>query len=161
MAEKKRTKVTKIMGWKDCEVEQGDTIYNDIKQGTTSLSREEGKEEESNLESGEAEGRYKDPDKYILEIKRTIGPDEDVKPGFKDNVGDVEVRPTRKGARTVKLSGVSQDISIEYDSNGGAVEVIRWKTRGAVDADGNLTDISIGTVPTEAAGSEETTDPTD
>lgn len=161
MAEKKRTKVTKIMGWKDCEVWQGDTIYNDIKQGTTNLSREEGQEEESNLESGEAEGRYKDPDKYILEIKRTIGPDEDVKPGFKDNVGDVEVRPTKKGARTVKLSGVSQDISIEYDSNGGAVEVLRWKTRGAVDADGNLTDISIGTVPTEAAGSEETTDPTD
>ena len=113
MAEKKRTKVTKIMGWKDCEVEQGDTIYNDIKQGTTNLSREEGQEEESNLENGEAEGRYKDPDKYILEIKRTIGPDEDVKPGFKDNVGDAEVRPTKKGARTVKLSGVSQDISIE------------------------------------------------
>ena len=136
------------MGWKDCEVEQGDTIYDDIKQGTTSLSREEGQEEESNLESGEAEGRYKDPDKYILEIKRTIGPAEEVKPGFKDNVGDVEVRPTKKGARTVQLSGVSQDISIEYDSNGGAVEVIRWKTRGAVDAEGNLTDISIGTVPT-------------
>ena len=148
MAEKTRTKVTKIMGWKDCEVEQGDTIYDDIKQGTTSLSREEGQEEEANLESGEAEGRYKAPDKYILEIKRTIGPTEQVKPGFKDNVGDVEVRPTKKGARTVKLTGVSQDISVEYDSTGGAVEVLRWKTKGAVDEDGNLTDIIIGTVPT-------------
>lgn len=148
MAEKTRTKVTKIMGWKDCEVEQGDTIYDDIKQGTTSLSREEGQEEEANIESGEAEGRYKAPDKYILEIKRTIGPTEQVKPGFKDNVGDVEVRPTKKGARTVKLTGVSQDISVEYDSTGGAVEVLRWKTKGAVDEDGNLTDIIIGTVPT-------------
>lgn len=148
MADKTRTKVTKIMGWKDCEVEQGDTIYDDIKQGTTSLSREEGQEEESNLESGEAEGRYKAPDKYILEIKRTIGPNEQVKPGFKDNVGDVEVRPTKKGARTVKLTGVSQDISVEYDSTGGAVEVLRWKTKGAVDEEGNLTDITIGTVPT-------------
>ena len=149
MEKKTRTKVTKIMGWKDCEVEQGDTIYDDIKQGTTSLSREEGQEEESNLESGEAEGRYKNPDKYILEIKRTIGPDEEVKPGFKDNVGDVEVRPKKKGARTVKLTGVSQDISVEYDSSGGAVETLRWKTKGAVDEDGNLTDITIGKVPTE------------
>lgn len=148
MAEKTRTKVTKIMGWKDCEVEQGDTIYDDIKQGTTSLSREEGQEEEANIESGEAEGRYKAPDKYILEIKRTIGPTEQVKPGFKDNVGDVEVRPTKKGARTVRLTGVSQDISVAYDSTGGAVEVLRWKTKGAVDEDGNLTDIIIGTVPT-------------
>lgn len=147
MAEKKRTKVVKIMGWKDCEVEQGDTIYDDIKQGTTSLSREEGQEEEANLESGEAEGRYKAPDKYILEIKRTIGPEEDVKPGFKENVGDVEVKPKKKGARTVKLMGVSQDVSLEYDSNGGAVVVLRWKTKGAVDEDGNLTDIEVGTVP--------------
>lgn len=148
MAEKTRTKTTKIMGWKDCEVEQGDTIYDDIKQGTTSLSREEGQEEEANLESGEAEGRYKAPDKYILEIKRTIGPTEEVKPGFKDNVGNVEIKPTKKGARTVQLTGVSQDISVEYDSTGGAVAVYRWKTKGAVDEDGNLTDITIGTVPT-------------
>lgn len=138
------------MGWKDCEVEQGDTIYDDIMQGTTSLSREEGQLQEAPIESGESEGTYKDPDKYILEIKRRIGPEETVTPGFKDNVGDVEVRPKKVGARTVQLTGVSQDISVEYGSDNGAVEVIRWKTKGAVDAEGNLTDISIGSVAAPA-----------
>ena len=71
-------------------------------------------------------------------------------PGFKDNVGDVEVRPKKVGARTVQLTGVSQDISVEYGSDNGAVEVIRWKTKGAVDAEGNLTDISIGSVAAPA-----------
>lgn len=147
MAETKRTKTTKIMGWKECEVKQGDTIYDDIKQGTTSLSREEGQMTESKLEGGEVEGSDKEPDKYILTIERTIGPDEEVKPGYKGNVGDVEVMPKKKGARTVKLTGVSQDVSVKFDSNGGAVASYTWKTKGKVDEDGNLTDISIGTVP--------------
>ena len=138
------------MGWKDCEVEQGDTIYDDIMQGSTNLSREEGQLQEAPIESGESEGTYKDPDKYILEIRRRIGPEETVTPGFKDNVGDVEVRPKKVGARTVQLTGVSQDISVEYGSDNGAVEVIRWKTKGAVDAEGNLTDISIGSVAAPA-----------
>jgi len=149
---KTRTKVTKILGWKDCEVEQGDTIYDDIMQGTTSLSREEGQVEDAPIESGESEGTYKSPDKYILEIKRRIGPNETVTPGFNDNVGNVEVRPTKVGARNVALTGVSQDISIEYGSDNGAVEVIRWKTKGAVDANGNLTDITIGTVAAQTGG---------
>ena len=138
------------MGWKDCEVEQGDTIYDDIMHGSTNLSREEGQLQEAPIESGESEGTYKDPDKYILEIRRRIGPEETVTPGFKDNVGDVEVRPKKVGARTVQLTGVSQDISVEYGSDNGAVEVIRWKTKGAVDAEGNLTDISIGSVAAPA-----------
>lgn len=147
---KTRTKVTKIMGWKDCEVEQGDTIYDDIMQGTTSLSREEGQVEEAPIESGESEGTYKAPDKYILQIKRRIAPNETVTPGFKDNVGNVEVRPKKTGARTVQLTGVSEDTAVEYDSNNGAVVVKTWKTKGAVDDDGNLTDISIGTVAAPA-----------
>lgn len=149
---KTRTKVTKIMGWKDCEVEQGDTIYDDIMQNTTSLSREEGQVEDAPIESGESEGTYKSPDKYILEIKRRIGPEETVKAGFKDNVGNVEVRPKKAGARTVQLTGVSQDISVEYGSDNGAVEVIRWKTKGCVDANGDLTDVTIGTVAAQAGG---------
>lgn len=140
------------MGWKDCEVEQGDTIYDDIMQNTTSLSREEGQVEDAPIESGESEGTYKSPDKYILEIKRRIGPEETVKAGFKDNVGNVEVRPKKAGARTVQLTGVSQDISVEYGSDNGAVEVIRWKTKGCVDANGDLTDVTIGTVAAQAGG---------
>lgn len=147
MAEtKKRTKVKKIMGWKDCEIEQGDTIYDDIKQGSTSLSREEGQTTEAKIESGENEGVDKEPDKYILTCERRIGPDEDVHPSFKDNVGNVEVRPRRKGARSVKLTGVSQDVGVKFDSTDGAVVTYTWKTKGAVDEDGNLTDISIGKV---------------
>lgn len=139
------------MGWKDCEVETPDTIYDDIMQGTTSLSREEGQTEEAPIESGESEGTYKEPDKYILEIRRRIGPNEEVKAGFTDPIGDVEVKPRKTGARTVKLANVSQDISIEYGSDNGAVAVYRWRTKGAVDTDGNLTDITIGTVAAETA----------
>lgn len=138
------------MGWKDCEVEQGDTIYDDIMQGTTSLSREEGQVQEAPIESGASEGTYKEPDKYILEIRRRIGPDEDVKPGFTDPVGNVEVKPRKTGARTVKLDNVSQDISVEYTSENGAVAVYRWRTKGAVDEDGNLTDVSVGKVEAES-----------
>lgn len=152
MAEtKKRTKVTKIMGWKDCEIETPDNILDDIKQGSTSLSREEGQTTEAKVESGENEGVDKEPDKYILTCDRRIGPDEEVKPGFKDNAGEVEVRPRRKGARSVMLTGVSQDISVKYDSTDGAVVTYTWKTKGAVDEDGNLTDISIGKVETVGA----------
>ena len=149
---KTRTKTTKIMGWKDCEVECGDMIYDDIMQRTTNLSREEGQVEDAPIESGESEGTYKSPDKYILEIKRRIGPDETVTPGFNDNVGNVEVRPKKTGARTVQLTGVSQDISVEYGSDNGAVEVIRWKTKGAVNDNGNLTDVIIGTVGAQVGG---------
>ena len=47
----------------------------------------------------------------------------------------------------MKLTGVSQHISVKYDSTDGAVAVYKWKTKGQTDEDGNLTDISIGTVP--------------
>lgn len=127
-------------------------IYDDIMQGTTSLSREEGQVDEAPIESGESEGTYKAPDKYILEIKRRIGPNETVTVGFNDNVGNVEVRPRKTGARTVQLTGVSQDISVEYGSDNGAVEVIRWKTKGAVNDNGNLTDVTIGTVGAQVGG---------
>lgn len=143
------------MGWKDCEVECGDIIYDDIMQGTTSLSREEGQVEEAPIESGESEGTYKSPDKYILEIKRRIGPEEEVKPGFKDGVPSVTVRPHKTGARCVTLTNVSQDTSVEYGSDNGAVVTTRWKTKGAVDEDGNLTDISVGTVAAPAQGGGE------
>ena len=140
------TKTKKVMGWKKCTVVMGETTYNDIKEGTTSLSVEEGQETEATIEGGEAEGRHKDPDKYVLTIERRIG-SEEVKPGFIEDAGDVEVKPSRKGARTVKLTGVSQHISVKYDSTDGAVAVYKWKTKGQTDEDGNLTDISIGTVP--------------
>ena len=52
----------------------------------------------------------------------------------------------------MQLTGVSEDTSVEYDSGNGAVVVKTWKTKGAVDDDGNLTDITIGTVPAQVGG---------
>lgn len=145
-------KRTKVMGWKDNEVVVGTgetaVVYDDIKQGSTSLDREEGQTEEALIESGEAEGVYKAPDKYILKFDRRIDTTEEVTPGFKDEGEDVEVKPKRKGARTVKLTGCSRTISVNYDTTDGVVAHYEYKTKGAVDENGNLTDIIIGSVPT-------------
>lgn len=145
-------KRTKVMGWKANEVVVGtgnDAVtYDDIKQGSTSLDREEGQTEEALIESGEAEGVYKAPDKYIIAFDRRVDTTEEVKPGFKDNNETVEVKPKRKGARTVKLTGCSCTVSVKYDTTDGVVAHYEYKTKGAVDDDGNLTDITIGSVPT-------------
>lgn len=143
---------TKVMGWKANEVVVGSgndaVTYDDIKQGSTSLDREEGQKEEALIESGEAEGVYKSPDKYILSFDRRLDTTEEVTPGFHDSSITVEVKPKKAGARTVQLTGCSEDISIKCDSTDGVVAHYEYKTKGAVDEDGNLTDITIGSVPT-------------
>ena len=143
-------KRTKVMGWKDNEVVVGtgaDAVtYDDIKQGSTNLDREEGQTEEALIESGEAEGVYKAPDRYILSFDRRVDTTENVTPGFKDSNETVAVKPKKAGARTVTLTGCSCDISVKYDSTDGVVAHYEYKTKGAVDADGNLTDITVGSV---------------
>ena len=142
---------TKVMGWKDNEVVVGTgnsaVTYDDIKQGSTSLDREEGQKQEALIESGEAEGVYKSPDRYIIAFDRRLDTTEEVSPGFHDSGVPVAVKPKKAGARTVQLTGCSEDISIKYDSTDGVVAHYEYKTKGAVDADGNLTDITIGSVP--------------
>ena len=141
---------TKVMGWKDNEVIVGTgnnaVTYDDIKQGSTSLNREEGQKEEALIESGEAEGVYKAPDKYIIAFDRRLDTTEEVTPGFRDSNVTVAVKPKKVGARTVQLTGCSEDISIKYDSTDGVVAHYEYKTKGAVDSDGNLTDITVGSV---------------
>ena len=147
---------TKVMGWKDNEVVVGtgnDAVtYDDIKQGSTNLNREEGQKEEALVESGKAEGVYKGPDKYILEFDRRLDTTEQVSPGFRDSNVTVAVKPKKAGARTVQLTGCSEDISIKYDSTDGVVAHYEYKTKGAVDSDGNLTDITVGSVPSPGNG---------
>ena len=147
------------MGWKDNEVIVGSgnnaLTYDDIKQSSTSLSREEGQTEEALIESGEAEGVYKSPDRYILSFDRRLDTEEEVSPGFKDSNVEVTVKPKKAGARMVTLSGCSEDISIKYDTTDGVVAHYEYKTKGAVDSDGNLTDIAVGSVAAAAAGGGE------
>ena len=140
----------KVMGWKANEVivgtGSGSKTYDDIKQGSTSLEREEGQKEEALVESGEAEGVYKAPDRYIVSFDRRVDKTETVTPGFSDKNVTVMVRPKKVGARSVTLTGCSEDISVKYDSTDGVVAHYEYKTKGAVDEDGNLTDISVDTV---------------
>lgn len=142
-------KIKKVMGWHDCTVTNGEDVFRDIMKDTTDLSVEEGQEEEALIESNEAEGRYKEPDKYILKLSRRVG-EENVTPGFTEDVGEVTVQPVNKGARGVKLSGVSRHIALEFKSKDGLVANYTYKTKGAVDDDGNLTDVEITTTPTGA-----------
>ena len=145
---------TKVMGWKDNEVVVGTggsaVTYDDIKQGSTSLDREEGQKEEALIESGEAEGVYKAPDRYILSFDRRVDTTEEVTPGFHDSGVTVAVKPKKAGARTVTLTGCSEDVSVKYDSTDGVVAHYEYKTKGATDSDGNLTDVSVGSVPAPA-----------
>ena len=145
---------TKVMGWKDNEVVVGTgnsaVTYDDIKQGSTNLDREEGQKEEALIESGEAEGVYKAPDRYILSFDRRVDTTEEVNAGFHDISVTVAVKPKKAGARTVTLTGCSEDISVKFDSTDGVVAHYEYKTKGAVDADGDLTDISVGSVPASA-----------
>ena len=105
---------TKVIGWGKCTATHtpsgtGATakVYDDIVDGSTSLSVEEGQEQEALIEGGQAEARKKQPDKYIIEFDRRIGNASDVTPGFTDDAGSIEIEPELVGAIGVTLTGVS------------------------------------------------------
>ena len=132
----------KIIGWGKCSVKNGETIHNDIVQGSTSLSVEEGAEQEALIEGGEAEARKQEPDKYTLTYNRRIGKEDEVKVGFTENAGDAEVIPEQDGAIGVKLTGCSRRINVQFDSTDGLVAVYTYKTKGAHNDKGELTDVT-------------------
>ena len=68
----------KIIGWGKCSVKNGANTHSDIVQGSTSLSVEEGAEQEALIEGGEAEARKQEPDKYTLTYNRRIGSESEV-----------------------------------------------------------------------------------
>ena len=136
----------KVLGWGKCSCDGKD----DIVDGSTDLSCEEGQEQEANIEGGSAEGRKKAPDKYILTYHRRVGSAAEVQCGYTENAGSVTVTPELTGAICCTLTECSKHVSVKFDSKDGLVEVTKWKTKGAVDANGLLTDITFaakGAVP--------------
>lgn len=131
----------KVLGWGKNSIKAGENTYSDIVQGSTSLSVEEGQEQEALIEGGEAEGRKQEPDKYTLTFNRRLGSKNEVEVGFVENAGDVEVIPENQGAVGVKLTGCSRRINVQFDSTDGLVAVYTYKTKGAHDANGKLTDV--------------------
>lgn len=132
----------KIIGWGKNSVKNGTDTFSDIVQGSTSLSVEEGAEQEALIEGGEAEARKQEPDKYTLTFNRRIGSANEVEVGFTENAGDVEVIPEQTGAIGVKLHGCSKRINVQFDSTDGLVAVYTFKTKGTHDSNGKLTDVT-------------------
>ena len=138
----------KIVGWGHNEAKHTPTggtavTHSDIIDGSTSLSVEEGEEQEALIEGGEAEARRKRPDKYILDYERRIGSASDVTPGFTEDAGSIEVIPETVGAIGVTLTGVSLYISLSFDSTDGLKAHYQYKTKGATNESGALTDITM------------------
>ena len=138
----------KVIGWGKCTATHtpsgtGATakVYDDIVDGSTSLSVEEGQEQEALIEGGEAEARKKQPDKYIIEFERRIGNAADVTLGFTDDAGSIEIEPELVGAIGVTLTGVSLYVSVSFDSTDGLKAHYQFKTKGA-NTGGTLTDIT-------------------
>jgi hypothetical protein len=141
---------TKVIGWGKCKAKHtpaGEnataTEHSDIVEGSTALSVEEGTEQEALIEGGEAEARKKQPDKYVLDYERRIGSASEVTPGFTEDAGTIEIEPGQTGAVGVTLTGVSLYISLSFDSTDGLKAHYQYKTKGATDANGALTDIEL------------------
>lgn len=137
----------KIIGWGKCTVKEtpdsGNPVsYSDIKEGTASLSVEEGSIEEALIEGGEAEAIRSMPDKYILEYDRRIGNAAEVTPGYVENIGNVEITPPTTGAIGIRLMNVCRKITLKGDSTDGLMAHYWYKTKGTHDDSGNITDVA-------------------
>lgn len=138
----------KIVGWgknSNKETVSGSaTTYNDIVINSTSLSVEEGDEQEAQIEGGEAEARKKNPDKYILEAERRIDDPAEVNDilGFTEEIDSIEVIPQEIGAVGVTLINPSRHVAVSYDTTDGLKAKYTYKTKGATNSAGKLTDIS-------------------
>lgn len=133
----------KVLGWGHCSVTEAktSTTHDDIVDGSTSLSVEEGEEQEALIEGGTREGYKRKPDKYTLTYNRRLGSATEVTPGFTEDAGDVTVNPENTGAVGVTLKNCSRHIALQYDTTDGLVAVYTWQTMGEADASGNLTDV--------------------
>jgi hypothetical protein len=139
--------VKKIVGWGKCSAKEtpvsGTAVtYSDIKDGSASLSVEEGSVEEALIEGGEAEAIKSNADKYIVEYDRRIGDSAQVTPGFVENAGNIEIIPPAAGAVGIKLTGVCRKITLKFDSKDGLVAHYWYKTGGTTDSNGNITDVT-------------------
>jgi hypothetical protein len=138
--------VKKLIGWGKCSAKQtpvsGSAVtYADIKEGTASLSVEEGSVDEALIEGGEAEAIKSQADKYIIEFDRRIGNSAEVTPGFTENAGSIEIIPPTTGAVGIRLTGVCRKITLKGDSTDGLMAHYWYKTGGEMDDNGNITDV--------------------
>lgn len=150
----------KIIGWgknSNKETINGSSVtYDDIVINSTSLSVEEGEEQEAQIEGGEAEARKKNPDKYILESERRIDDPSEVNDvlGFTEEVDSIEVEPQEVGAVGVTLINPSRHVTVTYDTTDGLKAKYTYKTKGATDSNGRLTDITFQKKVSNAAYTE-------
>jgi len=138
--------VKKLIGWGKCTAKQtpasGNAItHSDIKEGTASLSVEEGSVDEALIEGGEAEAMKSQADKYIVEYDRRIGAESEVTPGFVENAGSIEIIPPTNGAVGIRLINVCRKITLKGDSTDGLMAHYWYKTGGEMDDEGNITDV--------------------
>ena len=139
---------TKVLGWGKCSVKETPSVgdaetFNDIIDGSASLEVEEGEEMDALIEGGEAEARRKKPDKYLLKFSRridTVGELDAIKKGEEDV--DVELTPELVGAVGVQLDSTSKRVTARYDTTDGMVADYVYKTKGATDGNGALTDVT-------------------
>jgi hypothetical protein len=142
--------VTKVLGWGKCEAGG----FSDIVENSTSLSVEEGQEQNANIEGGESEGTKKAPDKYILTFNRRIGDVSEVNGqlGFSGSGNNVTVTPELVGAIGCTLTDCSKHVAVKFDTTDGLVAVYTYKTKGKTDANGHLTDITFAAKAAQAGG---------
>lgn len=138
--------VKKIVGWGKCSAKEtpvsGNAVtYSDIKEGSASLSVEEGSVEEALVEGGEAEAIKSQADKYIVEYDRRIADAAQVTPGFVENAGSIEILPPAAGAVGIMLTGVCRKITLKFDSTDGLVAHYWYKTGGETNSNGEITDV--------------------
>lgn len=138
---------TKTLGWGKCSVVEGSgasaITFDDVIDGSAALEVEEGEEMEALIEGGEAEARRKKPDKYLLKFSRridTVDELEAIKKGEEDV--DVELIPELDGAVGVQLDSTSKRVTARYDTTDGMVADYVYKTKGATDGNGALTDVT-------------------
>lgn len=142
--------IRKIVGWGANHVVDSELgVYNDIAMNSSSVSVEEGQEQEAQIEGGAAESRKKDPDKYILVANRRIENESEVQDilGFTESIDYVADYPDNGGAG-VKLLNPSRHVAIKQDATDGLVAVYTYKTKGQTNAAGKLTDVILGADPT-------------
>ena len=139
---------TKVLGWGECTgkltpAEGNAETWEDIVDGSASLSVEEGQEDEALIEGGIAEGRKQRPDKYIIEFDRRLGSTAEFSPGFIEDAGDIAIIPKAVGAVYAELKGCSLKKTLKQDSTDGLVGHYLFKTKGSTDSNGDLDDIEI------------------
>ena len=128
----------KVLGWGRCSADG----FDDIVENSTSLSVEEGQEQEATIEGGTAEGRKKAPDKYTLTFNRRVASAAEADVGYTETYASVTVTPENVGAIGVTLTNCSKHVAVKFDSTDGLVAVYTYKTKGTTDASGRLTDIT-------------------